>query len=63
MVLDVGVAEIARRAGVGTATLFRRFPTKDDLILAVVHQRIERSSTSSSRDSRTPIRGAAWSVP
>jgi AcrR family transcriptional regulator len=35
------VAEIARRAGVGTATLFRRFPTKDDLILAVVHQRIE----------------------
>ena len=39
--LDVGVAEIARRAGVGTATLFRRFPTKDDLILAVVHQRIE----------------------
>ena len=39
--LDVGVAEIARRAGVGTATLFRRFPTKDDLILAVVEQRVE----------------------
>ncbi len=40
--LDVGVAEIARRAGVGTATLFRRFPTKDDLVLAVVQQRIEQ---------------------
>lgn len=39
--LDVGVAEIARRAGVGTATLFRRFPTKDDLILAVVQQRVQ----------------------
>ncbi len=38
--LDVGVAEIARRAGVGTATLFRRFPTKDDLVLAVVEERI-----------------------
>jgi AcrR family transcriptional regulator len=38
--LDVGVAEIARRAGVGTATLFRRFPTKDDLVLAVVEQRV-----------------------
>lgn len=26
---------IARRAGVGTATLYRRFPTRDDLIAAV----------------------------
>jgi AcrR family transcriptional regulator len=41
--LDVGVAEIARRAGVGTATLFRRFPTKDDLIFAVVEQRVEEA--------------------
>jgi AcrR family transcriptional regulator len=38
--LDVGVAEIARRAGVGTATLFRRFPTKDDLVFAVVEERV-----------------------
>jgi AcrR family transcriptional regulator len=34
--LDVGVAEIAQRAGVGRATLFRNFPTKDDLIAAIV---------------------------
>jgi len=39
--LDVGVAEIARRAGVGTATLFRRFATKDDLVFAVVEQRVQ----------------------
>ncbi len=39
--LDVGVAEIARRAGVGPGTIFRRFPTKDDLIAAIVEQRIE----------------------
>ena len=34
--LDVGVEEIARSAGVGKATFFRRFPTKDALILAVL---------------------------
>jgi AcrR family transcriptional regulator len=34
--LDVGVEAIARRAGVGKATFFRRFPTKDALILAVL---------------------------
>src|SRR3954465_13372856 len=37
--LDVGVAEIARRAGVGAGTLFRRFPTKEDLILAIIEDR------------------------
>ncbi|MGZ4268092.1 MAG: TetR/AcrR family transcriptional regulator [Solirubrobacteraceae bacterium] len=38
--LDVAVAEIARRAGVGTATLFRNFPTKDDLVYAVIEARV-----------------------
>jgi AcrR family transcriptional regulator len=33
--LDVGVEEIARRAGVGKATFFRRFPTKEALVIAV----------------------------
>ena len=33
--LDASTNEIARRAGVGVATLFRRFPTRDDLIAAV----------------------------
>lgn len=41
--LDVGVAEIAHRAGVGPATLFRNFPTKDDLILAVFEARMEEA--------------------
>jgi len=36
---DVGVATIARRAGVGTGTLFRHFPTKLDLEVAVVLER------------------------
>ncbi len=33
--LEVSMAEIARRAGVGIATLFRNFPTKEDLVVAV----------------------------
>lgn len=37
---SASVDEIARRAGVGHATVFRRFPTKDSLIAAVVEQRI-----------------------
>jgi AcrR family transcriptional regulator len=32
--LDASTNEIARRAGVGIATLFRRFPTRGDLIAA-----------------------------
>jgi AcrR family transcriptional regulator len=39
--LDVSVAEIARRAGVGQGTVFRRFPTKDDLLAAVLADRLE----------------------
>src|SRR5687768_570469 len=32
--LAVPMADIARHAGVGVATLYRRFPTRDDLIAA-----------------------------
>jgi AcrR family transcriptional regulator len=32
--LDASLNEVARRAGVGVATLFRRFPTREDLIAA-----------------------------
>jgi AcrR family transcriptional regulator len=39
--VEVGVGEIADRAGVGRATLFRNFPTKRDLVVAVVAQRID----------------------
>ncbi len=39
--LDVGVADIARLAGVGTATVFRRFPHKEDLIVAVFERRVD----------------------
>jgi AcrR family transcriptional regulator len=40
--LAVPVHEIARRAGVGTGTVSRHFPTKDDLYGAIVLDRVER---------------------
>jgi AcrR family transcriptional regulator len=42
--LDVGVAEIAQRAGVGRGTLFRNFPTKQDLIAAIVIDRMNEAT-------------------
>src|SRR6478672_13523501 len=43
--LDVGVAEIAQRAGVGRGTLFRNFPTKEDLIAAIVVDAMSEAAT------------------
>jgi AcrR family transcriptional regulator len=40
--LAVPIDEIARRAGVGAGTVYRHFPTKEDLFLAVVDSRIRR---------------------
>ncbi|MGX1675528.1 TetR/AcrR family transcriptional regulator [Streptomyces sp. NPDC055400] len=39
--LDVPMAAIARQAGVGIATLYRRFPTREDLIGAVFADRMD----------------------
>jgi AcrR family transcriptional regulator len=41
--------EIARRAGTGIATLYRRFPGREALIRAVVVDAIERSTDEASR--------------
>lgn len=38
--LSVPIDEIARRAGVGAGTVYRNFPTKEDLYRAVVENRI-----------------------
>jgi len=37
---DASIDEIARLAGVGHGTVFRRFPTKDDLMLAVIERHV-----------------------
>jgi AcrR family transcriptional regulator len=42
--LEVGVGEIAERAGVGRGTLFRNFPSKDHLIAAIVAERMDSAT-------------------
>lgn len=39
--LDASMASVAREAGVGIATLFRRFPTKEELVAAVFADRMD----------------------
>jgi len=38
----VGIDDVISRAGVAKATLYRHFPTKDDLVLAFLHRREHR---------------------
>ena len=40
--VDVPVEAIAERAGVGMGTLYRRFPTKHDLVQAVIEESLDR---------------------
>lgn len=47
--LDVGVDEIARRAGVGMGTLYRHFPNKDALIDAIVDARFAELTGAAER--------------
>src|ERR1700712_3064038 len=39
--IDAPIPEIAARAGVGKATVYRSFPTKADLIAAIATRRLE----------------------
>lgn len=57
--LDASVADIARRAGVGKGTVFRHFPTKDDLIAAIVMDRITLLADEGARLSDATDAGAA----
>jgi AcrR family transcriptional regulator len=41
--LDASTAEVAQRAGVGEATLFRRFPHKLDLVDAILEAKMSES--------------------
>lgn len=47
--LDASVADIARRAGVGKGTVFRHFASKDDLIAAIVLDRVDALNTVGER--------------
>ncbi|XVU23031.1 TetR/AcrR family transcriptional regulator [Actinoplanes sp. CA-054009] len=57
--LDASVADIARRAGIGKGTVFRHFPTKDDLLAAVVLDRIDDLAALAQRLTTATDPGAA----
>jgi AcrR family transcriptional regulator len=57
--LDASVADIARRAGVGKGTVFRHFATKDDLISAIVLDRLNALNTVGERLLEAADPGAA----
>ena len=57
--LDASVSEIATRAGVGQGTVFRRFPSKEHLVAAIVVERIgELVATGEGQlDADDPVEG------
>ena len=57
---DVTMDEIARRAGVGHGTVFRRFPTKDGLRAAVLRVRLDELSLARQELLEEPDAGAAF---
>jgi AcrR family transcriptional regulator len=57
---DASVTEIAHRAGVGQATVFRRFPTKDDLVFAVVERHVAQMRALAEEALRSPDPGDAF---
>src|SRR4051795_11284485 len=58
--LDVGVEEIARRAGVGKGTLYRRFPTKEALVQAIVQDRLDELEAIAARCAEVPDAGEGF---
>jgi len=62
--LDVPLAEVARRAGVGIATLYRRFPTADDLVDAVFASKMDEYANAAEEalDADDPWKGFAGYV-
>jgi AcrR family transcriptional regulator len=46
---DASLEDIARAAGVGVGTLYRHFPTREDLVLGVYSREVERLADSARR--------------
>jgi AcrR family transcriptional regulator len=58
--LSVPVHEIARRAGVGTGTVSRHFPTKQELFAAILLSRMEKLTNEADALAGTEDAGAAF---
>ncbi|MER7926039.1 helix-turn-helix domain-containing protein [Streptomyces sp. NPDC096057] len=57
--VDVPMSEIAQRAGVAKGTVFRHFPTKDDLLAAIMMQLLDRLLGTADRLLRAADAGRA----
>ena len=57
--VDAPIAAIAHRAGLGKGTVFRHFPTKDDLVAAIVLDRVNRLTALASELAGEADAGAA----
>ena len=57
--IEASMASVARAAGVGIATLFRRFPTREDLIGAVFADTMNAYVAAVTPPSATPTPGTA----
>jgi AcrR family transcriptional regulator len=60
---NASLEEIARKAGVGPGTLYRHFPTREDLLVAVYRSEIEKlaSAERSLADTLPPVEALrAW---
>lgn len=65
--VEVSANEIARRAGVGHGTVFRRFPTKEALIAAVVCARLSELADGAERlleelDAGSAFEAFVWEI-
>lgn len=56
---NVSLEEIARRAGVGIGTLYRHFPTRDDIIAAVYRREVTQLADAAKRLLETRPAGEA----
>jgi AcrR family transcriptional regulator len=50
---NASLEEIAKQAGVGTGTLYRHFPTRDELIEGVYRNEVEKLAAASARFAET----------
>ncbi|WP_063753538.1 TetR/AcrR family transcriptional regulator [Kutzneria sp. 744] len=58
--LAVPIDEIARRAGVGVGTVYRHFPTKDALFVAIIQERLRSVGEVARKLAEGPAAGRAF---
>ncbi|BDZ64375.1 TetR/AcrR family transcriptional regulator [Agromyces mangrovi Wang et al. 2018] len=60
--VDVGMDEIAQAAGVAVGTLYRHFPTKTDLVAAIVEHYVDAAATDAEASYTRVLSGSSRAV-